>query len=149
MSSGLFQLGDIGIKGCTRCDYIIPNADLLVLEEISINLNVVLLIYPFGTLFLFYLCSMDCSTFTDDTHVREPVNGSGKPAYKLGKNVCFSFRYVPDYLQGCTRIPHCISYDQTSLRGTLPRIWPPPGGCGHPCSHRQSDGQKLRPFLCS
>lgn len=28
---------------------------------------------------------MDCNTFTDDTHVREPVNGSGKLAYKLGK----------------------------------------------------------------
>lgn len=64
-----------------------------------------------------------------------------KTCIQARKNVCFSFRYVPDYLQGCTRIPHCISYGQTSLQGTLPRIWPPPGGCGHPCSHRQSDGQ--------
>lgn len=149
MSSGLFQLGDIGIERRTRSYNIIPNADLLVLEEISINLNVVLLIYPFGTLFLFYLCSMDYSTFTDDTHVRESVNGSGKPAYKLGKNVCFSFRYVPDYLQGCTRIPHCISYGQTFSRETLQHIWQFPDDCGHPCSHRQPDGQKQRPFLCS
>lgn len=65
MSSGLFQLGNIGIKGCTRCDYIIPNADLLVLEEVSINLNVVLLFYPFGTLFLFI--------FVPWTAIRSPM----------------------------------------------------------------------------